>query len=242
MRFLAFLAIATMAVAQSAAAASWSIISFATTAENLPQVVAAGDELMNSTAGKAFPGRLVLQQSTADGNNPATHSWVPIYASAGDREAFVAKLEADPAWNAFLAKIGKLSEPVSTVQYRTIQSTGDINDTDSVWITHAFRVDDPAGFLAAIEQWRKSETSKKFPGQVHISSVVAGGMSPVTHIISVGYASEAEMEAWTEIRNASPEWAAYIASSRKTGEYLGASLGRNLKAWGPATTQALTAQ
>ena len=64
--------------------------------------------------------------------------------------------------------------------------------------------------------------------------IVAGGLSPVTHVISVGYASEAEMEAWIDVRNASGDWAAYLEASGPTGEYLGGSLARDLKTWGPA--------
>jgi hypothetical protein len=61
----------------------------------------------------------------------------------------------------------------------------------------------------------------------------------VTHVISVGYASEAEMEAWEEMRDASADWAAYLAASEPTGDYLGASLARDLKIWGPASLKDL---
>jgi hypothetical protein len=228
-------------VAHSAGAASWSVISFATTPQNAPKVAAAGDKLMNSAAGKTFPGRLVLQAHTADGNDPATHSWVPIYKSGAEREAFVQKLQADPAWGAFLATISGLSTPVSTVLYQTMKSWGDVQDSDTVWMTHAFDVRDPAAFLAALEKFRASPTGQKFQGQVHLSAVVAGGISPVSHVISVGYASEAEMEAWANTRMPSKDWADYIDAAQKAGEYLGGSLGRNLKTWGPAPLSDLTA-
>lgn len=73
----------------------------------------------------------------------------------------------------------------------------------------------------------------------YLSAVVAGGMSPVTHVISVGYDSEAEMDAWLEVRNASDDWAAYVAASEPLGEYLGASLFRDLKSWGSASLESI---
>jgi hypothetical protein len=241
MRCIVFVAIGLLFLAHSAAAASWSVISFTTTPQNAPQVLAAGDKLMSSAAGKTFPGQLILQAHIADGDNPASHSWIPIYKSAGEREAFVQKLQADPAWATFLATVTKLTEPVSTVMYQTIKSWGDVQDSDTVWMTHAFNVSNPAGFLAALETFRASPTGQSFKGQVHVSAVVAGGLSPVSHVISVGYASEAEMEAWGNTRTPSKDWAAYIEASRATAEYLGGSLGRNVKTWGPAPLSDLTA-
>jgi hypothetical protein len=238
---IAFLAIGLFFISQTAEAASWSVISFTTTPQNAPKVAAAGDKLMASAAGKTFPGRLVLQQHIADGNDPSSHSWVPIYKAAAERETFVQKLQADPAWATFLASMNQLTQPVSTVMYRTVKSWGDVQDSDTVWMTHAFNVRDPAAFVAALEKFRASPTGQKFEGQVHLSAVVAGGVSPVSHVISVGYASEAEMEAWANTRTPSKDWAAYVETSRQTAEYLGGSLGRDLKTWGPAPLSDLTA-
>ena len=86
-----------------------------------------------------------------------------------------------------------------------------------------------------------SPTGKKFPGQVYLSEVVAGGISPVSHVISVGYASEAEMDSWTEVSRASADWSTYLTASRKSAQYLGASLARDVKSWGEATLKELTA-
>jgi hypothetical protein len=238
---LAVAAIGIFFAAQSATAASWSVISFTTTPQNTPKILAAGDKLMMSAAGKTFPGRLVLSQNVADGDNPATHAWVPVYKSAADREAFVQKLQADPAWDEFITTIQALSQPGGTTLYRTVKSWGDVVDSDTVWMTHSLRVSDPATFLSALETFRSSPTGQKFTGQVHVSAVAAGGMTPVTHIISVGYASEAEMEAWADTRSASADWAAYVKVARPVSEYLGGSLGRNLKAWGPGKLADLTA-
>jgi hypothetical protein len=171
----------------------------------------------------------------ADGANPATHTFVPIYKSAAEREAFVQSLQGNAAWTQFQAAMEKATQPGGTVVYRTLKHWGDINDTDHVWLAHAFDVSDAAGLVAAIDAFMASPTGKKFPGQVYLSAVVAGGMSPVSHVISVGHDSEAEMEAWLAVRDASADWAAYQKASEPTSEYLGATLARDLESWGTAT-------
>ena len=238
---LVLTAIGMFVLAQSAAAASWSVISFTTTPQNAPKMLAAGDKLMKSEVGKTFPGQLALSANVADGDNPATHTWVPVYKSAADREAFVQKLQADPAWTEFLNTVQQLSQPGGTVLYRTLKSWGNIEDTDTVWMTHSLAVTDPPTFLAAMEALQASPTGQKFPGQVHLSAVLAGGMTPVTHVVSVGFASEAEMENWATTRDTSADWGAYLKKARPVSTYLGGSLGRTLKTWGPAKLSDLTA-
>jgi hypothetical protein len=224
----------------AAALPSWSSIGFRATPQNAPKILAAADKLMSSPIGKEFPGRLLLQVHVADGDNPATHSFVPIYKSSAEREAFAQKMQADPAWTEFLATMTQSSEPVSQVLYRTLKSWGDVADTDHVWVAFAFTVRDPMAFVAAIDKFMASETGKRFPGQVHLSGVVAGGLNPVTHTVSVGYVSEAEMEAWADSLLGNADWAAYLEVSRGVADMLGANLVRDLKAWGPASLKDLT--
>jgi len=240
MRRIGFAAVGLLFLAGAAAAQpTWSAIGFSTTPPNAPLIIAAVDALMSSPAGKTFPGRMLLQAQVADGANPATHSVVPIYKSAAEREGFVQKLRDDPAWGIFQAEMAKLSQPVSVSQYRVLKTWGELVDTDQVWMGYAFAVQDPAAFVAALDRLMASPSGKKFPGQAYLSVVVAGGITKVTHLISVGFASEAEMEAWTATRDATPEWAAYIKASRQAADFLGASLSRDLKSWGPATLSGL---
>jgi hypothetical protein len=219
-------------LSQSAYGASWSIISIAVQPLGAPDVVAAADALMSSPVGKEFPGRLLLQQNVADGDNPATHSFVPVYRSTAEREAFGLKLQADPAWATFQGAMAKLSEPVSTVLYRTQKRWGNITDTDEVWQAHAFNVRDPAAFTAALDAFMATPTGKKFSGQVFLSSVVAGGLSPVTHVVSVGFASDAARESWQDTLQGNADFETYLAASRKASDYLGNNLVRTVKTWG----------
>ncbi len=229
MKEIGFIAAGLLLWSQVATAASWSVISFKTTPQSVPKVVAATDKLLSSAAGKQFPGKLLLQVHLADGNDPATHSFVPIYKTAAEREAFVQKLQADPAWDAFMAVIVKETQPVSTVLLKTVKSWGEIVDTDHVWEAHSFNVNDPVAFLAAADKFMATETGKKLPGQVHLSAVVAGGLSPVNYVVSVAFASEAEMDAWSDVRDGTPDWLTFREDARKVSDYLGTSLSRDLE-------------
>jgi hypothetical protein len=242
MKVIGFASIAFLLTVQAAAAASWSLFSISTTPQNAPKVVAATDKLMSSPIGKEFPGKLLLQVYIANGSDPATHAFVPIYKSLTQGEAYAQKLQADPAWTEFQKTMVEVSQPVSQSLLRTVKRWGEIVDTDHVWIGHMFQVSDPPAFLAALEALMASPTGKSFPGQVYLSEVIAAGSSPLTHVISVGYASEAEMADWTAKRNASKDWSTYLEASRKTAEYLGANLARDVKTWGAATLEDVGAQ
>jgi hypothetical protein len=230
---IAFVSMMLLLIGQAAVAGpTWSGVGIATTPQNAPQVIAAADKLMNSAIGKEFPGRLLLVAHVADGINPATHTFAPLYKSAAEREAWVQKLIADPAWTDFQATMAGISQPAGQALYLTLKSWGDFANDDEVWMSYTLAVDDPPAMLAALDKLMKSETGKKFPGQVHLSAVLAAGMSPATHVVSVAYASEAEMEAWGDIVMQSADWTAYLNALRGNAERLGVMMSRQVKAWG----------
>lgn len=235
--------LAALGLAQGAPAGSvWSSLGVAVAPGNAPAVVAATDDLMKSEIGKEFPGRLLLQIQLADGSDPSTHSFVPVYRSAADREAYFEKLQADPAFSAFQKKLAELADGTTTASYRVQRSWGDVSDDDDVWMTYAFSVSNPIGFVAANESFIGSATGKKFPGQLHLSSASAAGFgTSMTHLLSVGFASEAEMESWMETVAASPEWQSYLAALNANSEYLGANMARTAAAWGSVSLKKLVA-
>ena len=208
---------------------------------NPADVVAATDQLMGSAIGKQATGRLLLLASLADGDNPTTHSYAILNKSAAAGEAFSQKLYADPAWAQFQAAMAKLGTTTGSARYRTIKSWGDISDSDVVWLGVALVVKDVPAFLAARERYAASETGKKFPGQGHLSAVTAAGASPVTHVISIGYASEAEMESWGSVNRASADWQAYQTAIQSNAQVVGFTLSRVVKSWGPATMKDVAA-
>jgi hypothetical protein len=49
------------------------------------------------------------------------------------------------------------------------------------------------------------------------------------------------MFGWARTRAGSKDWQRYLDASRPVSEYLGASIARDLKSWGPATFEKLVA-
>jgi hypothetical protein len=214
---------------------TWASIAFTATPQDAPQVIAAADKFMNSEVGKEFPGLLLLQLFVANGSDPATHTFVPLYKSAAEREAYAQKVMGSAAWAEFQATMTEISQPVSQVMYRTLKSWGEVADTDLLWVSYAFTVENPAAFLTALQNFMASETGKKFPGQIHLEQVMAGGISNVTHTIAVGYAGQAEMETWAESLTGNADWAAYLEASRPAARMRGATMALTIKSWGPLT-------
>jgi len=230
-----------MVATLASAGGTWSGLSVAVPAGKTGELVAATDKLMASEVAKQFPGRLLLQMSVANGNNPSTHTFVPIYTSATSGEAWVAQLRASPAYKQFLATLAELGQGTVSARYRVLKSWGEISNSDKVWLGHAFDVKDSKAFAAAIEKFRASATGKKQPSQVHLSQVIAAGMTPMSHLVTVGYASEAEMETAQLSLTGDSDWQALLDAVNESAEHLGSSMSRTVKAWGTASMQSVLA-
>lgn len=205
-----------------------------------PKVLAAMDKMMASPAGQKYKGRLLLLQNVADGNNPATHSFVSIFKSAADLEEYTNLMQDDPARTEFMKAVASISHVESTARLSTLKSWGDINDTDTVWNAHYFNVSDPAKFAAAIDTWMNSPAGKKAPAQVHLVAMSQGGMTDASHVITVGWASIAEMEASNDANRNDADWLKMLAALDPISTHLGADLSRTLKQWGTASMKSLT--
>jgi hypothetical protein len=114
-------------------------------------------------------------------------------------------------------------------------------DTDVIWNAHYFNVTDAAGFNAALDAWQATPMGKKFPGQGHLSAISMGGIGAPTHVINLGYASIAEMEAYSDAIAEDPaDWTNFMTAMGKVSTHLGADLSEQVKAWGPATLKSLS--
>ena len=218
----------------ASAAPNWQVTSFSMEPQNLAKVLAATDALMSSPSGQMIPGTVSLMVNVIDGSDPSTHSFISSFDSMAAREAFFEKLQADDAWGEFLGAFNPLSDPVAVSRMTILKSWGEESDNDVVWQIHAFTVSDDAAFPAALDAFLGSDTGKGFPGQVHLSAVAAAGMTNVTHLISVGFESEAEAESWGDGMATSSDWAAYLEASGKASEFRGTYIIRTLKTWGTA--------
>lgn len=185
-------------------------------------------------AGKKSKNRILLLQNVADGGNPATHSFVSIHPSMAANEAFNQSIGDDEAklaeWFKFLEVVVPVSRITSTTRTAHIKAWGDVNNDDKVWLVHAMTATDGRSVYRALDAWMSSDTAKKFPGQMHLFAGVAG--SQVSHTIALGYESEAEMEKWGDMSRGSADLAHLLSSLQSVTEYHGASLSREVAAWG----------
>jgi hypothetical protein len=241
-RILKFLTAITMVCAPMFAAAGpgYSLATVTVKPLDIPTVIAATDRMMASANGQKFKGRLLLLQHIADGNDPATISIVSIFKSAAELETYTNMMQDDPARAEYFKTIVPIAQLQTTSRVSLMKSWGDVNDTDTVWVAHYFTVTDPAAFVAALDAFQKSPIGMKFPGQGHLAAMSLGGISPVTHVISLGYASIAEMETYNDMAAKDPEWTKFLAAVRPVSEHLGADLSRTLKQWGTASMKSLT--
>ena len=210
----------------------YMVTGFTTTGANAPKLQAAWEKLNSAPIMKDRTSRALLMVNVADGDNPATHSFVVVYPSLASVEAFRTKLYADPAWAEWQNALAQLGTVADTTRYVTLRSWGDVSDADVVWENFAFRVKDEAAFVAANERFQATAAGKAFPGQVHIVAVAAGGLSPVSHQINVGWASDAELEAWADKNANNPENLAFLAELERCSEFLGNSILRTLSGGG----------
>jgi hypothetical protein len=221
------------------AAPSWNVTGLTVGATDAPKVVAAFDTLFSSKFGSELPGRVVLRANLADGPNPETHSVLVLGQSVAEREAFQAELYASSEWAQFLETMSTLSpNPGSTSRGTILWNAGDLSDKDVVWINHFLTVSEPAVLLNAMQTYNASAMGQQAPGQLHLSAVYAGGPTAPSHIISIGYESEAEMAAWAQKQQADPAYRVLVDTMLSVATYHGATMQRDGKAWGKSAKDA----
>ena len=210
--------------------------------QDAPKVAAALEEWMNG-AGKGSNSRLFLQQVVAGGANPATHSIVSMYSSMADAETFSNKVQDDKdmmaEWMTFLGTVVPVSQVVARSRSAHVNSWGDVNDGDTVWLAHSWTANDAASMFRALDAYMKSDMGKKFPGQAHLFATIAGGANSPSHILALGYKSQAEMESWNEMSFGSADVRALLSSLQAVTEYQGASLAITTGSWGKSTKSVL---
>ena len=239
LKWAAALAVGLSFSLSALAAPSWNVTGLTVGPMNAPKVVAAFDTMFSSKFGRELPGRVVLRANIADGPNPETHSVLVLGQSVAEREAFQAELYASPEWAQFLETMSTLSpSPGSTSRGTILWNTGDLSDKDVVWINHFLTVSEPAVLLNAMQTYSASAMGQQAPGQLHLSAVYAGGPTAPTHIVSIGYESEAEMAAWAQKQQGDPAYQVLVQTMLSVATYHGATMQRDGKAWGKSAKDA----
>ncbi len=208
---------------------NWQTFTFSTTPANLPKVLAALDKLMSS-AGPGDKGSASLMANIAGGDG--SHTFISSFDSRAAREVWTQSLVASPAWSEFTRATSELIERGGSSRMDFVKSWGKESDKDVFWEIYAFTVTDADALSGALDGFLASDTGKEFPGQVHLSTVAAAGLSQVTHLISVGFESEAEAETWGDSLVTSKDWTSYQEASGKVSTFAGAFMIRTIETWG----------
>jgi len=210
---------------------NWHTIGLSMSLADAPKVQAALETLMSSAGAEGLGGSVSLMVDVAGGET--THTIISTFDSRAEREAWLGKLFASKAWAAYARATNGMTQASGTSRMDFIKSWGEKNvDADVFWEIHAFTVTDDAAFMAALEALNSSDAGMTTGAQVHLSAIAAGGLSPVTHLISVGFASEAQAESSNAVLRATNDWAKYLEASGKAGSYDGTFMMRTVATWG----------
>lgn len=213
----------------ASAGSNWQTLTFSTTPTNVPKVLAALEKLMGS-AGPGDGGSVSLMANIAGGDH--SHTFISAFDSRAAREVWTQSLLTSPAWSEFTMATAGLIERGESSRMNFVKSWGEESDKDVFWEIYAFIVTDAGALSGVLDSFLDSDTGKEFPGQVHLSAVAASGVSQVTHLISVGFESEAEAETWGASMVTSKDWTAYQEASGKVSTYAGAFMIRTIQTWG----------
>jgi hypothetical protein len=234
MRRFVSIALVSLVPALAWAGPGYQFSSFTVLPQNVDKVVSAYDAFYASSAGKQFKGRASLLQNVADGSDPASHSFVALFHSQAEYETYVNAAANDPARKALLDTVVPIAQLVMTGRTSTVRSWGDVVDTDRVWVNIALNISNLNAWNAALDTWLASPKGKAFPGQGWLSAITFGGANAPTHMVSLGYASAAEMEAYVDTLAGDPDYAKFQAAAAGAGVRMGTTMSREVKTWGPA--------
>ena len=163
------------------------------------KIIAASNELMSTNFAKEnLKGSVHLDRYISNGSSPATHSFAVLQPSIAAHQEWMMALQNNPEGQKFFRALNENSTPVNERINSFIGSYGTASNSDNVWLIHQLSIDpaDTQRLIKAFEQVDK-DIEGQFPGQFGLSAV-AFGQDDVTHLLSVGYESVAEMESWED--------------------------------------------
>ena len=167
--------------------------------ESAANIVLATDNLMGSSYAKEnFKGSLHLNTWIANGNDLTTHTFAVLQPSLTDHLNWNLSLQESEEGSAFLSILRDNSTALSERVNSFIQTYGNPSNEDVFWIVHEFAAK-PSDLEKIINAHGKMDKGTKddFPGQYGLSAV-AFGSGEVTHLLTVGYKSMAELESWED--------------------------------------------
>ena len=225
MRKLLIIAL-TFASINIAAGQVWAQYDFQVeSAEAQAKIIAASNELMSSDFAKEnLKGSVHLDVYISNGSSSATHSFAVLQPSMAAHQDWMMALQTSPEGQKFYSVLNSNSTAVSERINSFIGSYGTASNEDYVWLIHQLTIDpsDTQRLIKAFEQVDK-DIEGQFPGQFGLSAV-AFGQDDVTHLLTVGYESVAEMESWEDQVASNEGTQKFLKTMSKFAEWKGNDL------------------
>lgn len=232
MKRVAFLAASLLILSTPAAAGPiWNSINLSISPADAPKVVAALDKMMKSM-GDELTGSVSLMAYVAGGRGSVSHNIITAFDSRAEGEAWGQKISASDAWKKYTKETDGMAQLGGMSRMNSLKSWGEDDPAIVFWEIYGFNVSDAEAFSAAIDALNESDAGKALGATVYLSEIGAAGMAPVTHLISVGYKSEAEAEKSSAKLLTTKDWATYNEASSKAATPAGAWMIRTVKTWG----------
>ena len=216
----------TFASINIAAGQVWAQYDFQVeSAEAQAKIIAASNELMSSDFAKEnLKGSVHLDAYISNGSSSATHSFAVLQPSMAAHQDWMMALQTSPEGQKFYSVLNSNSTAVSERINSFIGSYGTASNEDYVWLIHQLTIDpsDTQRLIKAFEQVDK-DIEGQFPGQFGLSAV-AFGQDDVTHLLTVGYESVAEMESWEDQVASNEGTQKFLKTMSKFAEWKGNDL------------------
>ena len=192
-------------------------------------VLAAMDKFMASPTGQAFTGNVRLYQYIANGESEATHNIVTVHNSAEELDQAFARNAISSDWATFIQEMNEASTLVNSNIGEILFAGGSAdNITSANWAGMYFlmSVSDPGTYAQALASFIEQNSDV---GQSFLSSSVADGENPTTHIV-VNWANSVG-ELLTNQPQSQDGWEAFASSVRDIRTVEGTATVQLLKSW-----------
>ena len=206
--------------------------------DSAAKIIAAADAFMASDYSKeSFKGSVHLNTYMANGDNQATHAFAVLQPSLEEHANWTTS-NADPnneAASEFFKIYRENSEPV-TERINTFLSTfGTPSNNDRVWMLHQMKVK-PSDYQKVIKACENLDRAIKdsFPGQFGVSEATVGG-DEVNLLLTVGFESVAEMEAWEDSSERAKTVAPFLRALDSVVDWKGSTMVVNTRVYDSAS-------
>ena len=212
----------------------WNTLEFKVEPGKEGTIAKAIGDFQKTKAGQDREASVALYRILFNGVSPATHVVTVLYPSRAENETSAAKLAASAEFRSAMATVNSASEQVYDSSNETIKGWGTVSNDDKVWVTIRLDVSSPGALIQAMDELMASPKYKEFPGQVWLSSIafgnaVVGGVA--NFVVTIGYASQAEMEKWDEATEDSAAALTFLAKVEKASKVINRTLVTQIGVW-----------